>query len=110
MARKAVDIIADKKGADILLLDITPISLLADYFILASGDSSRQIKAIVDEIKFKAKTELRAIPLHTDGEPNSGWVVLDYGGVIIHIFSPEVRAYYRLEDMWDDARVIVKMQ
>mgnify|MGYP000079454139 CR=1 FL=1 len=110
LARKAVNIIAEKKGADILLLDITPISLLADYFILASGDSERQIKAITDEIKLKAKTELSALPLHVDGEPNSGWVVMDYGGVIIHIFSPEVRAYYRLEELWHEARVVVKMQ
>jgi ribosome-associated protein len=110
LAHKVVDIIAEKKGAGILLLDITPVSLLTDYFILVSGDSERQIKAIADEIKLKAKTELQAIPLHVDGEPNSGWVVMDYGGVIVHILSPEVRAHYRLEELWNDARVVVKMQ
>ncbi len=110
LAHKVVDIIAEKKGADILLLDITPVSLLADYFIMTTGDSERQIKAITDEIKLKAKTELRAIPLHVDGEPDSGWVVMDYGGIIIHVLSPEVRAHYRLEELWNDARVVVKMQ
>ncbi|MBC7250145.1 MAG: ribosome silencing factor [Anaerolineae bacterium] len=110
LAHKAVDIIVEKKGLDILLLDITPVSLLADYFILASGDSERQIKAIIEEIETQVKHDLRAIPLHVDGEPDSGWVILDYGGVIIHIFSPEVRAYYRLEEMWNEARVVVKLQ
>jgi ribosome-associated protein len=110
LARKAVDIIAEKKGADILLLDITPISLLTDYFIVASGDSERQINAIVDGIKSKVKAELRTNPLHVDGKPDSGWVVMDYGGIIIHIFSPEARSYYRLEELWDDARVVVKIQ
>jgi len=86
------------------------VSLLADYFVLASGDSERQLKAITDEIELKLKHEFRAIPLHMDGEPGSGWVVIDYGGVIIHLFRPEVRAYYHLEELWNNARVVVKIQ
>lgn len=84
--------------------------MLADYFILASGDSERQLKAITDEIELKVKSELQTSPLHVDGEPNSGWVVIDYGGVIIHLFHPEVRAYYHLEELWGNARVMVKIQ
>ena len=80
LARKIVNAIADKKGSNIILLDLRSISLLADYFVICSGESERQVKAIVNEIAEKIKEEgIR--PLHIEGDPSSGWVLVDYGSI-----------------------------
>lgn len=101
--------IADRKGFDIVMLDVSPVSLLADYFIICTGDTERQVKAIVDEIVEKAdKSGLR--PLQIEGTPASGWVILDYGSIIAHIFMPAQRDYYQLERLWSDAPLVVRMQ
>lgn len=101
--------IADRKGFDIVMLDVRPVSLLADYFIICTGDTERQVKAIVDEIVQKAdKSGLR--PLQIEGTPASGWVILDYGSIIAHIFMPAQRDYYQLERLWSDAPLVVRMQ
>lgn len=90
-------------------MDISSISLLADYFVICSGDSERQIQAIVDEILERMKEDgLR--PLHIEGDTPSGWVLMDYGDVIVHIFAPEVRSYYELEKLWSNATLIVRIQ
>jgi ribosome-associated protein len=104
-----VDVIADKKGEDVLLLDIQAISILADYFVIGSTTSERQAKAIVDSIKQEVKHDLDVRPLHIEGEAASGWVLMDYGGVVVHLFTPEARAYYDLEELWHEARVVVRM-
>ena len=109
LARKIVNAIADKKGSDIILLDLRSISLLADYFVICSGESERQVKAIVGEITEKTKAE-GVRPLHIEGESSSGWLLVDYGSVIVHVFSPIMRGYYQLEKLWSDATVVVKMQ
>jgi len=109
LARKIVNAIADKKGSDIILLDLRSISLLADYFVICSGQSERQVKAIVSEITEKIKEE-GVRPLHVEGDSSSGWVLVDYGGVIVHVFAPAVRGYYQLEKLWSDATVVVRMQ
>jgi ribosome-associated protein len=85
------------------------ISLLADYFVICSGESERQIRAIVDEVTEKTKED-RVRPLHIEGDPPSGWVLVDYGSVIIHVFAPVVRVYYQLEKLWSDALVVVRIQ
>ena len=109
LARKIVNAIADKKGSDIILLDLRSISLLADYFVICSGESERQVKAIVDEITEKIKEEgIR--PLHIEGDTSSGWVLVDYGGIIVHVFAPVMRGYYQLEKLWSKATVVVRMQ
>jgi len=91
------------------LLDLRSISLLTDYFVICSGESERQIKAIVDEVTEKTKEE-GVRPLHIEGDSSSGWVLADYGGVIVHVFAPAVRNYYQLEELWSDALVVVRMQ
>lgn len=108
LARLIVDAVADKQGEDILLLDIKPISLIADYFVISSADTDRQIKAIADEVALRAKQN-GVLPLHIEGEAESGWVLLDYGGVIVHLFSPEKRAYYALEEVWKRATMVLRM-
>ena len=109
LARLIVDAVADKQGEDIVLLDIKPVSLIADYFIISSANTDRQIKAIADEVIARVKVS-GIPPLHVEGDAESGWVLLDYGGVIVHLFSPEMRAYYTLEDLWKRAPTVLRMQ
>lgn len=109
LARHIVDTIADKKGEDILLLDIGDISILADYFVIASTASERQAKAVAEGIKQGTKETFDVGPLRVEGEPASGWVLMDYGSVVVHLFTPEVRAYYDLEGLWQDGRIVVRM-
>ncbi len=110
LARGIVELIADKKGSDIVLLDIRRVSLLADYFVICSGDSERQVRAIVDEILEKVKKEARIVPLSVEGGPSSGWVLVDYGSVIVHVFAPSLREYYSLEKLWSEATMVVRVQ
>ncbi len=101
---------ADKKGSDIVLLDIRRVSPLADYFVICNGASERQVKAILDEILEKVKKETGIAPLNVEGVPSSGWVLIDYGSVIVHIFSPSLREYYSLEKLWSGATMVVRVQ
>jgi len=109
LARHIVEVIADKKGEDVLLLDIRDISILADYFVIGSTTSERQAKAIVGGIKQETKQSFDVRPLHIEGESASGWVLMDYGSIVVHLFTPEMRAYYDLEGLWRDGRVVVRM-
>jgi ribosome-associated protein len=109
LARTIVDILLDKKGVDTLLLDVREISLLADYFIISTGEVDRQIKAIAEEISQTLKSE-HILPLHVEGDAESGWVLMDYGEIVVHLLSPEMRSFYRLEELWKEARVVVKVQ
>ncbi|HEX7594507.1 MAG TPA: ribosome silencing factor [Anaerolineae bacterium] len=104
-----MDIVSDKQGEDILLLDTRPVSFLSDYFVIATAGSDRQLKAIADEIQKQLKKD-RILPLGVEGKPASGWILLDYGSVIAHLFSPGMRDYYRLETLWEHAPVVVRMQ
>lgn len=104
-----MQVIADKQGEDVLLLDIRDVSILADYFVIGSALSERQTKAIVDDIKQKTKQAFDLRPLHVEGESASGWVLMDYGDVVVHLFTPDVRAYYDLEELWQEGRIVVRM-
>ena len=108
LAHAAVDIIEGKKASNILLLDMREVTLLADYYILCDGSSGRQIKAISDELLDELKNEgTRQATI--EGTAESGWVLVDFGHVIVHIFSPEQRAYYQLEALWQDAPIVMRM-
>jgi len=91
------------------MLDLRSVALIADYFVLCDGQSARQLGAIADGI-VKSLKDLGQRPLRVEGRPESGWVLVDVGAVIVHIFSPELRAYYALEELWQDAKVVVRMQ
>lgn len=110
LAHLVLDAIAEKMGVNTVLLNIRPVSLLGDFFVVSSGESDRQIQAIIQEIRFLVKKKLQVIPLHVEGAASSGWMLMDYGGVIVHIFSPAMRDYYQLESLWSDAPIVVKMQ
>jgi len=100
---------ADKKGEDVLLLDIRDISILTDYFVIGSTTSERQAKAITESIKQEIKRRFDVRPLHIDGEPDTGWILMDYGSVVVHLFAPETRAFYNLEGLWQNGRIVVRM-
>ena len=109
LARHIVDVVADQKVEDVLLLDIRDVSLLADYFIIGSVNSTRQAKAVIDEVKHETRQTLAVKPLRIEGDASSGWVLMDYGSVIVHLFTPAMRAYYDLEGLWRGGRVVVRM-
>lgn len=111
VARRAVDLLADKQASDILLLDIRQVSLIADYFIICTAGSERQTAAIVRELDEKLREEFGRRSLNADGrEGGAGWVLLDYGDVIVHVFSPAQRAFYQLEALWSAATPVVRLQ
>lgn len=109
LAHQIVDLISDRQGSDIVLMDLRDVSLLADYFILASADSRRQIRAIQDNVH-EALHKGKISPLRIEGTPESGWVIMDYGPVVVHLFDPEARAFYKLESLWKNAPVVLHIQ
>lgn len=108
-AREIAEIISDKKGSDIIVLDTGKVSTIADYFVIATAESERQANAILDEVEKKMKGR-RKLPLSIDGEAGSGWVLIDYGSVIVHLFDPGTRDFYDLEDLWNNAPTVVRIQ
>jgi len=100
----------DRQASDIVLLDIRPVSLITDYFVIATGETRRQITAVVESVIEKVQELKGQKPLATEGTAESGWVILDYGGVVVHIFAPEERAYYNLEQLWREAPLVVRVQ
>jgi ribosome-associated protein len=108
IAKKATEAALDKQAADILMLDIRKISGIADYFVICSADSDRQINAICDDID-KALTEEGIKLHHREGSEDSGWVLLDFGYVIVHVFAKPQREYYDMEKLWGGATPVVRI-
>jgi ribosome-associated protein len=109
LARRIVELAEDKKAAEIVLLEITPLTTVADYLVICSGGSERQLDAIADGITEGLKAEGIRI-LAREGEPISHWVLLDVGSVIVHVFAPPEREYYALERLWAEARTVLRVQ
>jgi ribosome-associated protein len=109
LARRIVELAEDKKAADIVLLDIGELTTLADAFVICSGGSERQISAIADGIVEGLRDE-RVKPIGREGTSQSHWVLIDYGSVIVHVFTPPERDYYQLEKHWSGARVVLQVQ
>ncbi len=104
LARIAIDASLDKKALDVVVMDLRGISGEVDYFVLATGESDLQIRAIVDSVVDTLRTEAHERPIHREGQPgSSGWIVLDYFDLVVHVFTPELRARYDLERLWGDA-------
>lgn len=110
LARRIVDLTADKLASDIVLLDIRGVSPIADYFVICTAGSERQTAAILKDLSDTLLVEQQRKPLHTEGPSDSGWVLLDYGDVITHVFSPAQRAFYNLEELWAAATPVVRLQ
>ena len=92
-----------------MLLDTQGICSFADYFVICSGDSGRQMQAIYEEVGHTLKKE-GILPHHHEGTVNSGWLLLDFGNVIVHIFAPLEREYYQLDKLWSQATPIIRIQ
>lgn len=104
LALKAAEILDNKKAEDIKVIEVTEQTIVADYFVLANGTSSTHVKALADDVEY----ELEQIGVH-DGHIEgraTGWVLLDYGAVLVHVFDKESRAYYNLERLWTDANLV----
>ena len=109
VARHVVDIAVDRGAQDVLLLDVRGICSYADAFVLLSAETKRQVKAIEEEIGKSLRAGGHPVS-HTEGEADAGWVLMDFGDMIVHIFGPEERAFYGLEEMWRRAVPLVRIQ
>ena len=96
LCKKIVSILDEKKGSDIVVLDISEISVLSDYFVLVSAENARQLEALKDAVQLANRK--------AEGESSSGWILLDYKDVIVHIFDKDTRSFYNLEKIWSDAK------
>ena len=105
LATLAARILDDKKGIDIKLLQVGDLTVLADYFVVASGTSNTHVGSLADEVEFKLG-EAGVKPLRTEGAQTREWVLLDYGSVVVHLFYPESREFYSLEHLWADAQTV----
>lgn len=109
MARLIFDAMGDKQAGDLVILDLRPVSLITQYFVIGTAESPRQLRAVVDSVSDRARLEAGVKPVMTDGAYDSGWVIVDYGDVMAHVFDAERRAFYRLESLWDEAPLVARM-
>jgi ribosome-associated protein len=111
LARRIVEIVEDKQASDILLLNVSEQTTIATYFVIATVDNERQAKAIHDELweQLRVGENIRPMNRNDSTGRSGGWVLLDYGDVILHLFTEEARSYYKLEDLWQEAAVVMKV-
>ena len=102
-AQLAAVAIADMKGFDLLLLDVSDLVVVTELFVIATGTSNRHVKTLVEEAEHQIKTETGRRPLRREGEDHGRWVLLDYGDFVVHVFDQTTRDYYELERLWADA-------
>ena len=100
---KALD---NKKGADIKILKIDDLTVIADYFVIATGNSNTQVKALAGEAEYLLENEANIRPLRVEGYDSGGWILIDFNTVIVHVFQPSAREFYSLERLWADAEEI----
>ncbi|MDR0325398.1 MAG: ribosome silencing factor [Oscillospiraceae bacterium] len=103
LAKNAARILSDKKAADIRVLEVTDLTVLADYFIIATGTSSTHLKTLADEVEFMLKKQGVA-PGHIEGRGGGNWLLLDYGSVVVHVLLQDAREFYSIERLWSDAK------
>ena len=109
IAHKAVEAAGEKQAGNIALLDVREVCNFADYFVICNGDSGRQVQAIYEEIEQVLK-KAKEFPIYREGESDSGWMLLDYGDVVIHIFAPFERELYQLDELWKAAKPVLRIQ
>jgi ribosome-associated protein len=109
MAREVVNALEDRKGEDIVLLDLKGIASFTDYFVICSGSSDRMLDALangtMDDIRKKVKRKAKK-----QGNARDGWVIVDYGDVVVHLFSPDQRDFYNIEELWEDGKVLLRLK
>ena len=107
LINKITDLILDKHGSEIKIINVSKLTSLTDYFIICSSDSSPKTKALINHIIDNIKNEFDLKPLNSEGIENLDWVLLDYINIVVNIFSPEKRNYYNIEKLWGDAEITV---
>lgn len=106
-----VNIIEEHKGEHIVLLDLRPDAIIADFFILADGTSDRQLRALSEYVREGVKDTYGKVPLSLEGTAESGWLLLDYGALVVHLFTQEKREYYDLHGLWSkNANILLSIQ
>lgn len=109
LALAVADILSETPAADTLVLDISEVSSFADFFVICSGENERQVRGIASAVRDQMG-EAGVEPRRMEGEAESGWIVIDYSHVVVHVFNAEQRAYYQLESLWDQAPTILSIQ
>lgn len=105
IANLAADIVLEKKGDELLVLDVSRCTDLADYMVIATGTNKRQVQAMSEEIRKRVKAR-GLVPLNTSGADNGWWVLIDCGSVLVHLMQPEARRFYNLESLWADGLIV----
>lgn len=110
MARHIVDVVDDKKAEDIILLDLRPDAIIADFFVICTGNSDRQLKALADYVRVAIKERYERLPFSVEGTAESGWVLMDYGDIVVHLFLESKRLFYDLQGLWSNSHVLLSIQ
>lgn len=108
VARSLVNVLEEKKAENIVLMDIHEVTSFADYFIICSGSSDRMLNALADAVSEQAHQGFK-LRVRVEGRPEDGWLLVDIGDTVVHLFAPEQREYYRLEQLWDQGKVLVRV-
>lgn len=106
VATLAAQAASDKSAQDIVVLDLTELSDVCDYFVIATGTNSRMVDAVIDEVEEQVAKTCGEHPFAIEGREERTWILMDYGSVLVHVFTPEQREYYRLEKLWGDAPLL----
>lgn len=108
-ARELVTALEDKKAEDIILLDIHEVALFTDYFVICSGTSERMLRSLINAANdvMQSKYQLNGRVM---GSPSNGWIAVDFTNIVLHVFSPDQRDYYRLEELWSNGKVLLKVK
>lgn len=110
LANLLIETILDKKGSEILLLDIREQAIFTDYFLIGNAENERQLQAMAEGVAYDAKHK-GGIPANSiEGDPQSGWILVDFGDLIVHLFGPTQRTYYNLEELWSKAHRVLQVQ
>jgi ribosome-associated protein len=109
IAQTIINVLEEKKGEKILLIDINQISSFTDYFIICTGTSDRMLDALADSV-VKSVHEKHNIKGRIEGTSRCGWVLIDFGSILVHLFSPDQRDYYQLEKLWQEGKIILHVQ
>lgn len=104
-----VSVLEEKKGENIVLLDVSGVASFTDFFIFCNGNSSRLLQALAETLERAARTEF-SLHSRVEGRSEDGWILLDIGDIVIHLFDPDQRKYYALEELWSNGKVVVKFQ
>lgn len=111
LANRITDVIVDRQGEDVLILDLREVTTFTDYFVICTANSRRQLDALQNAIREEMKQgDDRRLARSFEGDSNSGWILIDFNSVIVHLFSEEMRDYYQLEGLWKNARVVARIK